>query len=90
MDEIELKLDEKDSLLSGSNKGSKNLFRANKNTRFNLNEYVQSCEDYSKINKILTLKYSPIKFVFYIVFEIFIFRNSKFNYNLVSNKNYLF
>jgi len=25
MDEIELKLDEKDSLLSGSNKGSKNL-----------------------------------------------------------------
>ncbi len=26
MDEIELKLDEKDSLLSGSNKGSKNFF----------------------------------------------------------------
>ena len=73
MDEIELKLDEKDSLLSGSNKGSKNLFRSNKNTRFNVNEYDQSCEDHSKINKILTLKYSPIKFVFYIVFNILTF-----------------
>ena len=73
MDEIELKIDEKDSLLSSSNKGSKNLFRSNKNTRFNVNEYDQSCEDHSKINKILTLKYSPIKFVFYIVFNILTF-----------------
>ena len=73
MDEIELKIDEKDSLLSSSNKGSKNRILLHKNSRFNVYEYDQSCEDHSKINKILTLKYSPIKFVFYIVFNILTF-----------------
>ena len=68
MEELELRVEEKESLLgSSSAKGSRKIYRSNKNSRFSVNEYDKSCEDHAKINKILTLKYSPVKIVFFVV-----------------------
>ena len=74
MEELELRVEEKESILgSSSAKGSRKIYRSNKNSRFSVNEYDKSCEDHAKINKILTLKYSPVKIVFFVVFNILTF-----------------